>query len=119
MQTFDAPNTHSTMGKRSVSNVPAQSLILLNAPFVSGQAQLLATRVLRDTDSLDDRLDRLFMLALARPPRTDERVAAISFLQDQSGSRQAEDAEPWQDDPLAWADLAHVVFNLKEFSFIE
>ena len=34
------------MGRRTVSNVPAQSLILMNDPFVHHQASLWAQRVL-------------------------------------------------------------------------
>jgi hypothetical protein len=119
MQTFDAPNAHSTMGKRSVSNVPAQSLILLNAPFVGDQAELLAKRTFDDAQQADGRLDRLYMLSLARVPSPDERAAAFEFLKEQSAARHPDDPQPWQDDLLAWTDLAHVVFNLKEFAFIE
>lgn len=106
MTTFDAPNPHSSIGKRQVSNVPAQSLIMLNSPFVVQQSELLATE-LASIEDVDARLDRLFMLAIARTPTDDERAGAISFLDEQG------------EDHAAWTDLAHVVFNMKEFIFIE
>ncbi len=46
MRAFDTPVPFTTIGRRTVSNVPAQSLILMNDPFVIGQAQAWARRVL-------------------------------------------------------------------------
>src|SRR5262249_31419330 len=43
---FDTPSPFSTVGRRTVSNVPAQSLILMNDPFVHQQARVWARRVL-------------------------------------------------------------------------
>src|SRR4029077_19992943 len=43
---FDYPIPFSTIGRRSVSNVPAQALALMNNPFVRQQAELWARRVL-------------------------------------------------------------------------
>ena len=39
MLAFDMPIPFSTIGRRSVSNVPAQALILMNDPFVVEQAK--------------------------------------------------------------------------------
>ena len=41
---FDAPVPFSTMGRRNVSNVPAQALTLLNDPLVKSQSRLWAER---------------------------------------------------------------------------
>ena len=43
---FDAPVPFSTMGRRNVSNVPAQASTLMNDPMVARQARLWAERVL-------------------------------------------------------------------------
>ena len=43
---FDYPIPFTTMGRRSVSNVPAQALALMNNPFVRQQAELWARRTL-------------------------------------------------------------------------
>ena len=42
---FDTPSPFSTVGRRTVSNVPAQALILMNDPFVHNQADVWAKRV--------------------------------------------------------------------------
>ena len=44
MLAFDTPIPFSTVGRRNVSNVPAQALILLNDPFVHEQAAVWAER---------------------------------------------------------------------------
>ncbi len=41
---FDMPIPFSSMGRRSISNVPAQALILMNDPFVLAQAELWRRR---------------------------------------------------------------------------
>ena len=42
MLAFDMPSPFSTMGKRTVSNVPAQALIMMNDPFVHEQSGIWA-----------------------------------------------------------------------------
>ncbi len=117
MQAFDTPNPHSTIGKRSVSNVPAQSLILLNDPFIVEQSRLLAERVTGEREDAVARIERLYGLVLGRLPSPDERARAIAFIGSQarsySESGATDDAEA-----SAWSDLAHVLFNLKEFVFL-
>ena len=49
---FDFPVPFSTMGRRNVSNVPAQALTLMNDPFVIGQARLWADRVLAEVGAI-------------------------------------------------------------------
>ena len=43
--TFDMPIPFNSIGRRNVSNVPAQALILMNDPFVVGQTELWAKRL--------------------------------------------------------------------------
>src|SRR6185436_921004 len=45
MRAFDTPVPHSTVGRRTISNVPAQSLILMNDPFVVSEARRWAKRI--------------------------------------------------------------------------
>jgi hypothetical protein len=101
---FDTPSPFSTVGRRNVSNVPAQALILLNDPFVHQQAQLWAQRILAQSASTRERIIRMYESAFTRPPTETELAACLDFLT--------------RDDPAAWADLAHVLFNVKEFIFI-
>jgi hypothetical protein len=118
MLAFDTPAPFSTMGRRNVSNVPAQALILMNDPFVVEQARLWAERELREKDlSPEDHLSRLYLTAFARAPSDAEAAAAMAFLQRQA-SEMGRGADAAKHDPQVWAELCHALLNLKEFIFI-
>ncbi|MEL6716193.1 MAG: DUF1553 domain-containing protein, partial [Planctomycetota bacterium] len=106
---FDAPVPFTAQGCRNSSNVPTQSLALMNAPLVELLAEETAKRLADDGDTDDaGRIDALWRLAYGRSPAASERDAALAFLAE------------WSEDGAApWADLCHVVFNSKEFSFIQ
>ena len=107
---FDTPSPFSTVGRRTVSNVPAQALILLNDPFVHQQAQLWAKRVLTESGSTRERIMRMYESAFTRPPTEAELEACADFLAHQAAGQAREED--------AWTDLAHVLFNVKEFIFL-
>lgn len=115
---FDMPVPFQAMGRRNVTNVPAQSLTLMNDPFVIAQAALWARKVLADpAASPAQRIERMYRDAFARLPTAEERQAAAAFLASQAAAHgQSFEAQP-QFEP-AWADLAHALINTKEFIFV-
>jgi len=135
MRTFDTPVPFTTIGKRTVSNVPAQSLILLNDPFVLSQARLWAQNVLSDEvasagsspgpnhaspaplASPESRIRKMYLAAFARVPSQDEEAKAIAFLKQQATAYGLAENE-WLHNEQVWTDLCHVLFNVKEFIFI-
>ncbi len=108
---FDMPLPHTSAGQRTVSNVPAQSLMLMNDPFVVQQAGLWARRLM--TLPAAGRITEAYLSALGREPTADERKSAEAFLAAQAHEHQ----EPVPGE-RAWADLCHVILNLKEFIYI-
>ena len=46
MLTYDMPSPFNAMGRRSISNVPSQALVLMNDPTFVEAARKLAERVL-------------------------------------------------------------------------
>jgi hypothetical protein len=109
---FDYPVPFTTIGRRSVSNVPAQALSLLNNPFVLQQSQLWARRVLADPGLGErERVSRMYEAGFGRLPTGNELDESLAFLAGQG-------KEYGRIDERAWADLAHVVFNVKEFIFV-
>ena len=56
---FDTPIPFSTIGRRQVSNVPAQALILLNDPFVHQMSEVWAKALLAKPGSTDDRVKQM------------------------------------------------------------
>ncbi len=117
MLAFDTPQPFSTVGKRSVSNVPAQALILMNDPLVTEQARLWARRVIQSPPNVAARVTRLYESAFTRPPSNEELQAAAAFLSEQ-GREYGLAAEQAAADERVWADLCHVLINVKEFVFI-
>jgi hypothetical protein len=115
LMVWDYPPPATTMGRRSSSNVPAQSLALMNDPFVRELAQRWAQR-LEQSDGSGGRpqservVKQLWWTAFARAPRPDEVEQALAFLEAGQAAGQA------RMDTLA--ELCHVVFNLKEFVFL-
>ena len=114
LQTFDFPPQASTVGRRSTSNVPAQSLALMNSPFVHQQAQQWAERLLDEWPNDAQRVENLYLSAYARRPEPGETRRALEFLEEHDF-----DGEREQEVELAaWTDLCHVVINTKEFLFV-
>jgi hypothetical protein len=110
---FDYPVPFTTMGRRMSSNVPAQALILLNDPFVVGQARVWAERALQGPElPSPERIARLYLEAFGRPPTLQEIAVAQDFVANRSEAIAASDSR------AVWADLCHVLLNVKEFIFV-
>jgi len=104
MLAFDTPSPFSTVGRRSVSNVPAQALILMNDPFVHQMAALWGKKMAMASGSAPARIDAMYQRAFGRHPSQVEQESCEKFLADQ---------------PQGWAELAHVLFNVKDFIFVD
>jgi hypothetical protein len=119
MLAFDAPVPFSTMGRRNVSNVPAQALILMNDPFVIEQSRVWARRLLAlDGQSMQQRIGQMYEEAFARSARTEEIEDAVAFIRQQARHRNLQPGQAERDEDV-WTDLCHVMFNVKEFVFID
>jgi hypothetical protein len=115
---FDMPVPFQAMGRRNVTNVPAQALTLMNDPFVAEQATLWARKTLADPSrSSEQRIDQMYREAFARSPTADEQAMARSFLAEQATRHGGDFATDPQCEP-AWSDLAHALINTKEFIFV-
>lgn len=109
---FDCPIPFSTVGRRSVSNVPAQALALMNNPLVLEQAEIWARRAAAQESDVKDRIRAMYVSAFSRPPTAEEEQTALAFLDEQL--RQYPSGEILR----PWVDLAHVLLNVKEFIYI-
>ena len=109
---FDYPPPQSTIGRRAVSNVPAQALTMMNNPFIMEQSRVWAEKLMAEVSDTESRISRIHESAFTRMPTQVEMAAASRFLR----NRSREYDRP--DDPRAWADYCHVVFNTREFLFV-
>ncbi|WP_145415800.1 PSD1 and planctomycete cytochrome C domain-containing protein [Planctomycetes bacterium K23_9] len=105
MLTFDTPVPFSTMGRRNVSNVPAQALILMNDPFVIQQADSWAKRALQQSEAATERVQWMYLTAFARQPTVSELDVAMEFVGQESSVKR-------------WSAFAHALINTKEFIFL-
>ncbi len=105
---FDYPTPFTTIGRRTVSNVPAQALVLLNNPFVLGETSRWAKNLLKIP--ADSRIDLMYQSAYARNVTPEEKILARQFIEEQTRS---------QSELQAWTELAHALVNAKEFIFLE
>jgi hypothetical protein len=111
---FDTPTPFSTVGRRTVSNVPAQALILLNDPFVHQMTDLWGKQVAVAHGVSRERVTRMYRQAFTRPPTPDELDGCLAYLDERAKTLGAK-----PDDPRVWAGLAHVLVNVKSFIFLE
>jgi len=110
---FDYPTPFTTVGKRSVSNVPAQALTLMNNPFILLQARVWAEQLIGDTEpDAGKRIQQAYESALGRPPTDGELAGAREFIASQAAVFDG------PDDPRTWTDFCHVLMNVKEFVFV-
>ncbi len=118
MLAFDRPVPFSTFGARNTSNVPAQSLTMLNDPFFAEQARVWGNAIAKkqplDTDTT---IEYIYLTALSRLPTAEEVAAGRSFLEAEAERTGVDPAVRGSDAGL-WAAYCHVVFNLKEFIYL-
>ena len=111
---FDYPLPISTAGRRGVSAVASQALLMLNNEFINGQAAVWADRELDAHEQAEDRIRSMYVQAFGREPVESEIAEIGQFLDSQAAARGSAGA----DDPGVWADLAHAIFNTAEFLFV-
>lgn len=110
--TFDMPIPFTSMGRRNVSNVPAQALILMNDPFVVEQTKVWAKNILKIAEPTE-RVRQMYLTAFGRLPSEKEQGAALNFVSEQA-KLHGTDAN----NEAVWADVGHVFFNVKEFIYL-
>ena len=118
MLAFDTPIPFNTIGKRNVSNVPAQALIMMNNPLVIEMSEQWGKQIAQSDLTTDARIEGIYVTALGRKPSEKERELALAFLGNQA-TEYAIDQEQLKNDARPWSDLCHVVFNVKEFIYLK
>lgn len=117
MLAFDTPIPFNSIGRRNISNVPAQALILMNDPFVLEQAKLFAERLVAEVPDHEQRIVDAYQIAFARPPSAEEQEQGIRFLKQQAKEKSLDENEI-KDNVELWTDYCHVLFNVKEFIYV-
>jgi len=105
LEAFDVYKPASARGQRDVTNVPGQSLALMNSPFVVEQA----ARGAGQFENSRAGVEALYRRALGRAPTAVEVDRARSFVAE-TGAEEAAGG---------MARLMQAVFNFKEFLYVQ
>lgn len=100
---FDFPMPSTTVGGRGQSNVPAQALGLLNDPLVAELAERWRNHTAEITQP-EQRVAAMIHAAFNRPATEMEIQQCLSFIESTAND--------------AWKELAHVLINSKEFTYL-
>ncbi|MGE0760376.1 MAG: DUF1553 domain-containing protein, partial [Pirellulaceae bacterium] len=104
----------------------AQALTLLNDPFVLAMAEYRSTHVMEDGEAtVEERAAAMWTQALGRQPAPDETARLARLARHSAELRRAAEGQATAGEPAdvlrgqrAWQDVAHAIFNLKEFSYV-
>ena len=105
MPTIRFSRSSTSRSHRDATNVPAQSLTMLNSPLVRSQAEAWGQSLAGREEPASETVRSMFLAALGRPPDAVELDTSLGYLGDGA-------------DAHAWSDLAHSIFNLKEFLYV-
>jgi len=78
---FDFADPDLVVGKRPVTNVPAQALLLMNSPFVMNCAEQTAKQLLAaEAQTAEQLVAKTYQVALSREPTASEVERVTAFL---------------------------------------
>ncbi|MEE3372685.1 MAG: DUF1553 domain-containing protein [Planctomycetota bacterium] len=117
LEVFDAPKPSTTRGRRDITNVPAQSLTMLNDPFVIDQSAKWAAALIGDGRASAQRVRYMFEVALSREPDSAELSIALEYLAEHA-TAQGVAAPDITGNAQIWQDFAQSLFCLKEFIYV-
>jgi hypothetical protein len=110
LEVWDFPIPATTRGARDLTNVPAQSLALLNGEFTREQASRWSERLLAAPAGDGARVHEMYRQAFGRAPSEGERNRMLAYV-GELRARHGSELDVWRD--VAWT-----IFNLKEFIYI-
>jgi hypothetical protein len=101
---FDGPDSKAIVPVRAETTTAPQALFLMNNPLVIETSKRLAAQLEQDSTLTSDaqRLDRLWLLTLGRPPETEEMETARGFI-----------------DQHSWEGFIQALLGSNEFAYLD
>ena len=118
---FDYPPPISTIGRRGVSTVPSQALMMLNNEFIAGEARAWARRMVTEEADAARRAERMVLEAYGRRPEPRELEDLLHFAasaKDRYRGLAEKEENPESVEQRVWADLGHALMNSAEFIYL-
>jgi hypothetical protein len=116
---FDGPDANASTAIRVATTVPTQALFLMNDPLVHEQSAGFARRILTARTDDPGRLELAFVMALARPPTTEETREGLDFLARYRRLMESAHLPASEHDSQAWAAFARTLLARNEFLFVD
>lgn len=106
---FDYPDANVHAPRRSSSTTPTQKLFMLNSPFITAQAAILARRLAEEAGPAPEaRVRHAYELLFARAPLPEELALAVEFANAPAGPG-----------PDGWEQLAHALLATNEMLYVD
>ena len=102
LTTLDCADPSMSVEKRNESMTALQALALLNDQLMLAMAGHFAQRIEKEGGATEAEIERAYLLALGRKPRTEERAALAAYAKQ-----------------YGMANACRVIFNLNEFVFVD
>jgi hypothetical protein len=114
---FDYSNADVPVGNRENSTVAPQALYMMNSPLLLKASEATTERIFHEAATDDERINRLYELALARTPEPQERERFLQYLSKfEALFRDAKrDGDPRR---TAWNAAVQSVFASNEFIYL-
>jgi hypothetical protein len=93
MAIFDASNRDQCEVQRLRTNTPLQALLMMNDPTVLEAARVLATKLLQEKSTANDKIHKAFRLIICRKPTDKEMAILMSYYDDQLKSTSKQSAD--------------------------
>ncbi|MEW4489833.1 PSD1 and planctomycete cytochrome C domain-containing protein [Thalassoglobus sp. JC818] len=122
LKVFDFPEPSNPQGVRFATNVPSQSLFLMNSPFVLDCSEKAAQSLLDEEISDREMIEELYLRAFSRRPLPGEESRLLAYVDSwKSGSEDAgKTGESDSDSELKlWSTICQAVFASAEFRFVD
>jgi hypothetical protein len=112
LELFDLPDAMVVQGVRETTNVPSQSLYLLNNTTVAGISASIARKITeaipgRGSENFDQRIELLYEMILCRKPTGDELQIASDLFRSSDTSENG------------WVSLARGLLATAEFRYLD
>ena len=113
---FDFPDPTLIAGERATTTIPAQSLYLMNNPFVIRNAETVADKLLASSGSDAEKLGRAYLMFFSRPPSEKETKTALEFVEKYGKQLEKDRVGAGQAKRATWTALCQSLFASAEFS---
>ncbi len=118
LKLFDFPEPSNPQGVRDTTNVPAQSLYLMNSPFVLRQADVFAESLLKSVAEPQERIRTAYRLCFTREPTSQEIERSLEYLRAMQPKANQNAGDKKEDKQIAWSSFVQALWAGAEFRFV-